>query len=331
MDELPVWTRVNGQGYKLVLLLQHSEPRFRSYTLPAQGCERKPTAVSPRGSVFKYHFYRVFVSKVPSRRQRFVSYFEQRQQTIEEHSYFTFTAAAEGNLLGSQKPRFMFRWQKCAIASSFMLVGFVLSNALLMKGRQNLERRAANVQLAKPLDCKQACKLIAQKAAGQRWRGTSGVGGKSLLHILCSALLQCLWFPAQSPACSWGRLRFTAWEHLPVPCRSTLPVPVWDACQFPAWGSLSLPLPCLGTLAAPECSPVRPAWECLPWHTCCPRLLRFASSLPGTLASSLPWNTFTRTLSPSFLLIGQAREESFCAFSSQTCHAPMGTLNLFLQ
>ena len=82
-----------------------------------------------------------------------------------------------------------------------------------------------------------------------------------------------------SPA--WGRLRFPAWEHLPVPCLGTFAVPAWDACQFPAWERLPVCMPCLGMLAVPAWDACQfPAWERLP----VPCLGTFASAL-GMFAS----------------------------------------------
>ena len=99
-------------------------------------------------------------------------------------------------------------------------------------------------------------------------------------HIVAK-LLQCLQFPAweQPLSPAWGRLRFPAREHLPVPCLGTFAVPAWEACQFPAWERL--PVPCLGTLASVHA---------LLGHACSPCLGRLPVPCLGTLASSLPGN-----------------------------------------
>ena len=118
------------------------------------------------------------------------------------------------------------------------------------------------------------------------WSGTRGVGGKSLLCIICAVpTVPCL-----------GTATVPCLGTSTVPCLGTFAVPAWDACQYPAW--VRLPVPCLGTLASP----------------CLGRLL-----VPclGTLTDSLPGNVLPVFFFFFFFFFFFLR-----TFSSLICHGP---------
>ena len=106
-----------------------------------------------------------------------------------------------------------------------------------------------------PSSGKEADTIITQQAAGWLWSGNRGLVANRCLTALHSALLQCLQFPAweQPLSSAWGRLRFPAYEHLPLPWLGTFAVSAWDACQFTASERLPVCMSCLDMLAVPAC------------------------------------------------------------------------------
>ena len=169
---------------------------------------------------------------------------------------------------------------------------------------------------------KQAYELITQHAAGWRWSRTSGVGGKSLLNYLRSALLQCL--------------RLSAWKQHPPPClgTSTVPclgtfasallgtfaVPAWDTCQLPAWERLRVSVSCLETNASVHALPGHACSACL-GRLPDPRLRRLASSLDWKVCQCPAWARFA-VPALSVTCMGTLARVSFLPGNECQCACP---------